>query len=186
LGWESGKIILRFFQSRIFSLHFLLHLIRWGSFFEFLKEFLVFNFIIMNKEDKQFFIELIKGVEGKVDGLEGRFDGLEGRFDGLEGCFDGLEGRFDGFENQVGRNFEAIQENSRLIQENANEIRCLGVEFEDLKNDFEAFGEKQSVTDDRLKRVESDVKEVKKNVSDYSDLRDTVKGHSRLLVKLCR
>ncbi|MBU0459632.1 hypothetical protein KJ742_01880, partial [Patescibacteria group bacterium] len=122
----------------------------------------------------------------RFDGLEGRFDGLEGRFDGLEGRFDGLEGRFDGLEEQVGRNYEAIQKNSRLIQKNVYEIRCLGVEFDDLKSGFKAFGEKQSVIDDRLEKMELNQTEILKVVSDYPLLRNTVKRNSRLLTQLSR
>jgi len=119
----------------------------------------------MSKEDKQFFIKLFKGLEGRFDNLEGRFDSLQ---------------------DQVGRNYEAIQKNSASIRQNSNGIRHPGVRFEKFESDFETFGEKQNAMDNRLKKVESDIEGIKENTSDYPVLRGVVKEHSRLLTKLCR
>ena len=87
----------------------------------------------------------------------------------FKGLINGLEKKITGVE-------------SRLEQE----IHHLGVKFEKLEDDFKVFGENQCVMDNRLKKVESDVGEIKEKTSDYPVLRGVVKEHSRLLTKLCR
>ncbi len=122
----------------------------------------------MGKEDKQFFIGLFKGLEGRFDGLEGRFDGLEGHFRVLN--------------EQVGKNYEAIQKNSDGIKSLDTRVRLNGLEIDKINHKIDLIGEGQSIWE----TIKTDVEDIKENISDLPAIRKAISSHSLELAGLRR
>ena len=131
-----------------------------------------FNQIMMNKDDKQFIVGLIDNLRTEITGVEDRLgeritDVAKKSDEKIEGLGDRLNKKITSVENRLG---EQIRHNGILIEELQDDVSIIAQNVETLNIDMTA--------------VKGDINEVKTIIADYPILRETVKKHSKQLVKL--
>ena len=132
----------------------------------------------MGKEDKQFFTGLISNL--KTD-LENQIGSVKTDLENQIGSV-----KTD-LENQIGSVKSDLENQIGSVKSDLESQICRnGILIEEIQSDFRAFGERQDLMDDRLKTVETGVKEIKENTRDLPVIRQTVASHSTAILELSK